>query len=268
MSSRSHRGLLAAGAAFLTCLTAVCLAGPAMAASGGPGTENLYAGQCLTSNQALDDGLLALVMGSDGNMVMTDQSHAVWANGKTGYPGARLCMQGDGNLVEYTTSNVAVWSSGTAGHSGAYAVLAGFQGFSVYSASSRLWGTPLPNTAFTISSQDPPDVLFAGQSLGAPGFEMLDRNSYYSLYEYQGYLEEYQNGTQNLLWYAGSYCSGNSQTDMQSDGNLVTYCNGSAIWSSGTGGHPSSYGIYLHLQTDGNVVLYSNYGRSYWANGV
>ena len=52
-------------------------------------------------------------MGPDGNVVLDDRGHAMWADGKTGYPNAYLAMQGDDNLVEYSASGVAVWSSGT-----------------------------------------------------------------------------------------------------------------------------------------------------------
>jgi hypothetical protein len=269
-----HRRLAGFLGVLIACLLggglvpAAAAAGPVRPDTGGPGTPDLYAGQCLQSGQELDNQSLALVMGNDGNVVMTDDSHAVWANGKTGHPGSRLCMQGDGNLVEYSSSGVAVWSSGTAGNSGAHAQVTGAGGAEVVNSGSRLWGTPLPNTEFqNPTSSTSPDVLWPGQHLGAPGFEMLDRNQKYSLYEYEGWLEEYLNGTQTLLWYSGSYCSGSSETDMQTDGNLVTYCNGSATWSTGTGGHPTSYGIWLHLQTDGNVVLYTNYGTAVWANG-
>jgi hypothetical protein len=233
-------------------------------AAGQPDT--LLAGQELTGGQSLTNGDLSLVMGTDGNVVMENQGHAVWANGETGHSGAYLIMQSDGNLVEYYNGS-AVWSSGTSGHTGAHAALTSTAGFEVVISGSRLWGTGVPNTVFTDPETSTPDVLWPGQSLGAPGQELLSANSHYSLYEYEGFLEEYINGTQDLVWFSGSSCSGASSTDMQTDGNLVTYCKGVAIWSSGTGGHPASYGIWLHLQTDGNVVLYSNYGGTIWSNG-
>lgn len=230
----------------------------------GAGSPDLEPGQKLTGGQGLEDGSMTFILGTDGNLVLEDAGHAVWANGKTGHSGAYLIMQNDGNLVEYA-SGQAIWSSGTAGHPGAYAALSSVGEPAVYLHGKTLWRTPYPNTYFAANQQD---VLFAGQSLGAPGQTMYDATYKYSLYEYDGYLEEYLNGTHDLLWYAGSSCSGTSSADMQADGNFVIYCNGIATWSSGTGGHPRSYGMYLHLQADGNVVIYSNYGRAYWANGV
>ena len=40
------------------------------------------------------------VMGPDGNVVLDDRGHAVWADGKTGYPNAYLAMgAGGGSTV-------------------------------------------------------------------------------------------------------------------------------------------------------------------------
>ena len=53
---------------------------------------------------------------------------------------------------------------------------------------------------------------------------------------------------------------------MQGDGNFVLYHRGwTALWSSGTYGHPGSYVV---LQDDGNLVIYSPSGRALWATGT
>jgi hypothetical protein len=44
---------------------------------------------------------------------------------------------------------------------------------------------------------------------------------------------------------------------MQSDGNLVLYQNGSALWASNTGGECSSGSCFAVFQTDGNFVVYN-----------
>ena len=46
---------------------------------------------------------------------------------------------------------------------------------------------------------------------------------------------------------------GNQKIIYQSDGNLVYHKGSSAVWSSGTYGHPGSV---LRFQTDGNMVIY------------
>ena len=223
----------------------------------------LTAGQELTGGQALVNGAMAFNLGTDGNLVLTDNGHAVWANGMN-HPGAYLIMQSDGNLVEYSGST-PVWVTGTYNHPGSILTLSSMGVTSVLNGNTTLWSTPYPNSYLASSQQD---VLFGGQTLGAPGQTMYDASYKYSFYEYEGWLEMYLNGTNTLLWYAGSYCSGTNSADMQTDGNLVIYCNGQATWSSGTGGHPSSYGYWLHLQSDGNLVIYSNYGQAEWATGA
>ncbi|MGH9065782.1 MAG: hypothetical protein ACRDZQ_00590 [Acidimicrobiales bacterium] len=48
---------------------------------------------------------------------------------------------------------------------------------------------------------------------------------------------------------------------MQTDGNLVEYASGSAIWQSHTSGEAGNYAI---MQTDGNFVIYSSGGVWRW----
>jgi hypothetical protein len=57
------------------------------------------------------------------------------------------------------------------------------------------------------------------------------------------------------------------QLAMQSDGNLVLYNNfGRAIWASNTAGNP---GAYLAMQaSDGNLVIYGASGTPLWASGT
>ena len=56
-----------------------------------------------------------------------------------------------------------------------------------------------------------------------------------------------------------------SYMTMQSDGNLVWYSNGRAIWSSRTNGNP---GARLDVQEDGNVVIYTKSNRAIWATNT
>ncbi|HVU59754.1 MAG TPA: CHAP domain-containing protein [Candidatus Saccharimonadales bacterium] len=52
---------------------------------------------------------------------------------------------------------------------------------------------------------------------------------------------------------------------MQTDGNLVEYNNGQALWGAGTSGHP---GAYLAAQGDGNIVIYDANGNALWGDGT
>lgn len=52
---------------------------------------------------------------------------------------------------------------------------------------------------------------------------------------------------------------------MQSDGNLVVYDEfGNVRWSSGTQG----LGDYAYFQTDGNLVIYDEYNYAVWSSGT
>lgn len=48
---------------------------------------------------------------------------------------------------------------------------------------------------------------------------------------------------------------------MQTDGNLVMYHKGRALWDSGTAGHPRAW---LTVQPDGNVVIYDGNRKALW----
>ena len=53
-----------------------------------------------------------LVMYPDGRLVVgLPDGREIWDNGVSGYDGAELDMQDDGNLVVYTTGHAARWAS-------------------------------------------------------------------------------------------------------------------------------------------------------------
>lgn len=234
---------------------------------GGDGTPELYPGESLASGQALVAGSMEFHMGADGNVVLTDDNHAVWANGKTGFPGATLNMQTGGNLVEIY-NGTAIWNAGTGGDSCAYLTIGTHGWPRVLYQGNIVWpkNSP-PGYPYNYFDPNQSDVLFAPNSLlfNSP---MSDAKGNFTLLENNdGELQEY-NSANVLVWHAGSVCNGTSQTTMQSDGNLVDFCDFSATWSSGTGGNPSSYGIYLHILTTGEIILASNFGTIYWTNGL
>jgi hypothetical protein len=59
---------------------------------------------------------------------------------------------------------------------------------------------------------------------------------------------------------------GKNQLALQSDGNLVIFSQtGAALWNSGTWGNP---GAFLAIQNDGNMVIYSSGGAALWWPGT
>lgn len=71
--------------------------------------------------------------------------------------------------------------------------------------------------------------------------------------------------SEGAFMYAGDYLlspNGNYKLELQStDGNLVLYNGGTALWASGTAGNANDYAT---LQTDGNFVIYSSNGVALW----
>jgi hypothetical protein len=73
----------------------------------------------------------------------------------------------------------------------------------------------------------------------------------------------YRNGG-GALWSTHTNGSTNARLVMQSDGNLVVRRrDNTAAWASNTGGT----GLYLTMQTDGNLVMYGS-GGAYWSSGT
>jgi GH25 family lysozyme M1 (1,4-beta-N-acetylmuramidase) len=78
-----------------------------------------------------------------------------------------------------------------------------------------------------------------------------------------GNLVLYDDGV--ALWDTGTNGTDGEVAVMQGDGNFVLYGKTSdALWASGTSGHPGST---LALQTDGNLVVYDA-GKALWASGT
>lgn len=85
----------------------------------------LFPGQSLLPGQSLqsDNGLYALTMQSDGNVVLRNSASApLWRTGTGGgqFVPADFIMQTDGNLVLYDTSGQYRWASKTQGNPGAF----------------------------------------------------------------------------------------------------------------------------------------------------
>ena len=81
----------------------------------------MNATRVLTKGQSIVNGDTALVMRTDGNLVVTRGGVVRWSAGTTG-SGNTTVFQADGNLVTYTSSQATAWSSRTDGHNGAVLV--------------------------------------------------------------------------------------------------------------------------------------------------
>lgn len=190
----------------------------------------------------------------------------------------KLIMQGDGNLVLYQEGK-ALWSSETGGNPGSYAIMESEGNFVVYDGTvakwnSSTWGFPgaylsLQEEGNLVIDQDGHPLWDWGSGYLAnelnqwklePGAYLLSPNHEYELVmqSSDGNLVLYHDGT--ALWSSQTGGNPGSYAVMQSDGNFVVYGGGTAEWNSSTWGFP---GDYLVLQNEGNLVIYQD-GHPVW----
>jgi hypothetical protein len=178
------------------------------------------------------DGRFSLAMQTDGNLVLYMEGEALWATGSNGR-GYAAIMQTDGNFVLYGKYSDALFASGTNGHGGSTLAVQDDGNLVVYAPGGHpLWdtGTNLPAGPPRPSgcgTIHPGQGLTAGESFGS--------------------------------------CDGRFALAMQTDGNLVLYEHGSALWATGTNGRAGYMAI---MQGDGNFVLYDRHARALWASGT
>lgn len=108
-------------------------------------------------------------------------------------------------------------------------------------------------------------VLSPGQSL-TPGQSLHSNNGRFEfILQRDGNLVLYRTSNGFPLWASGTNGRDVRVCAMQTDGNLVIYSNGGrALWSSGTHRHPGSF---LAVQDDANVVIYKPH-HAVWATGT
>jgi hypothetical protein len=110
--------------------------------------------------------------------------------------------------------------------------------------------------SFKLRTVEPlPDAIRADTSMPADTYIRSPNLKYTFATQSDGNLVLYNNG--RAIWSSNTAGRGASNLTMQSDGNLVVYYNGRATWSSNTAGLG---GVSLILQDDGNLVSYSPRG--------
>lgn len=169
-------------------------------------------------------------------------------------------MQGDGNLVLYR-AGVALWDSGTHGHPGAGAYLQADANLVVYS-SAETGRRALFDTGTSIG--DTGTALFP--SLRVEDLEVsvdisADDTFPEALWGSSWDSDRVRAGDELDLGDRRRNASG-CVLVMQHDGNLVEYCAGVAVFSTGVPSRPQ--GPFTHytarMQADGNLVLYQEDG--------
>ncbi|MCI2958593.1 hypothetical protein MN032_12895 [Agromyces atrinae] len=104
------------------------------------------------------------------------------------------------------------------------------------------------------------DTLGAVSTLPTNMYLESGNGRYRAVMQTDGNLVVYDNG--RAIW-ANDRRGANASLTMQGDGNLVSYAGGRAIWATGTTGRGA---VRLVMQNDGNLVLYTASGQAVWAS--
>jgi pseudomonalisin len=199
---------------------AVLIAGGALGAA--PASAASHVSPTLPANLALHPGdslgsvglQYRLVMQTDGNLVETGDGRALWSTGTAAHPGAYFKMQTDGNAVVYTSTGKPLWSTGTSVGGNVVAEVG-------IGSDGNVW-----------VKRNGAGVVWQNR---APGTNTLSGRA----------------GALAAEWYLHS---ASAKLIMQTDGNLVSYVKGKAVWSSGTAGHPGSPAA---LRWNGDFEVYT-----------
>lgn len=229
------------------------------------GSDHLTVGQTMQQNQYIvsQNVQFALVMQTDGNLCNYHGSSAIWCSNTSGNPGAYLGVQGDGNIVIYSSSGHALWATGTNGKPVISFVMQSDGNLVAYTSNSAVWGSG--TSGWPTYNYLDTDHLNTSQSLSSGNYIASSDKRYALLMQTDGNMVLYGPGY-HVLW--STQTGGNPYATlwMQSDGNMVVYnSSNQAIWASGTTGK----GVTVaYMQTDGNFVAYNSSGGAVWGSGT
>ncbi len=227
------------------------------------GCGEIKPGQGLVAGESYEscDHRFALAMQTDGNLVIYGAGRALWASQTSGSDGYAAIMQTDGNFVLYGKHSDPLWSADTSGHGGSHlaiqddgnVVVYSPQSAALWASSSNIIGAPAKPTGCGDISPD--HGIVSGESVSSC-------DGHYSLaMQTDGNLVYYHDG--HAIWDTGTAGGQGYLAIMQGDGNLVMYgYKGNPLFWTGTNGHP---GATFAAQADGNLVVYSN-GAALWAS--
>lgn len=210
-----------------------------------------------------------LIFQNDGNLVVYDDgdSNPIWSSNTQG-EGARAVFQRDGNLVVYSVYGNPVYSSNTANQGGVVLKLQRDGNLVIYTSSGRaIWSIRGGNTNTGGENEGGYDDAIIGELVRGTRLSVNQKvyssnRAYYLVFQRDGNLVFYRNGSNNALWASNTQGRG-ARVEFQDDGNLVVYDRyGNAIFSSNTEGR----GNNLSVQNDGNVVIYDYNGNPLWSS--
>lgn len=163
---------------------------------------------------------------------------------------------------------VEIWDSEVAsGARGIYRSLGELMAwFGLYAPVYLGWSTWLDGAHIVDDRAPEPSMsqdMLINAGLGS-NQSLLSQNGRYTLVmQSDGNLVIYNAGT--AIWASDTFRSGANRAFMQDDGNFVVYQNNAAKWQSNT---PRSGGVRLVMQNDGNLVIYNVNNSPVWATNT
>ena len=119
-------------------------------------------------------------------------------------------------------------------------------------------------SGITVTAPNAQCGIMTGNQELLPGESQLSCDGRFTLTQQtDGNLVLYEGGS--ALWASGTWQQPTAAAILQADGNFVEYTNSGANWASGTWGNP---GDYLAIQTDGNLVIYNSSNAPIWASNT
>ncbi|MGW2020373.1 trypsin-like serine protease [Streptomyces sp. NPDC001927] len=236
----------------------------------------LRAGDTLQPGETVSSQHAKLIMQTNGDLVLyhrtggENEGGALWISGTGGNPGAFAKMQADGNFVVYkkdgkeTDPSTALWRSGTHNNAGARVELQSDANLVVYTKDGG-WGRG--GHLWHSDTYPRGDKLASGAKL-MPG-SWLTNGQTVLMMDIQGNALVRDAVTGRELW--GKYTwNWRSYLHMQNDGNLVLYKadggqgKGGNLWATQTW---NGAGAYTSL--DGNsLVVHASDGGIRWVNST
>ncbi len=248
--------------------------------------RELRRGMSLTSS----DGRFTLVLQpSDGNFVLYGPGgRALWASGRAA---DFVVMQGDGNLVGYTNGGSPTWATNTGGSAATHLVVQSDGNLVLYSSSRAVWATgtnwagevghivqwngdtKAQKTAWYVTPDYKrewiPDIATYNclKGNGAPGPDVLPAATLNQLPDQTNQWVPCGDtmATNRVLRRGMSLRSADGRFTLvlqSSDGNFVLYGPSGALWASGKAAD------FVVMQSDGNLVGYTNAGVATWASNT
>jgi hypothetical protein len=245
-----------------------CTATPYITNPGAPSCGAILPGQGLVGGSPQNavqscNGLYTLGLTQESLLFMDSHGNVLWSSpaAAPGTPLETSVVQGDGNWVinRGWSGDDTFWASNTFGHPGNYLAIQDDGNLVLYTSTGNpIWIYGSPKAPSSCGH------FQSGEGL-AEGDSMLSCDGRFTLtMQSDGNLVIYFRG--GALWSSGTSGSGNLVVAlMQPDGNFVLYNRATnpetAIWATGT--NPGN-GNYLYLRNDGNMLIENQQGTALW----